>query len=316
MSLPLSQSEAEPRCRAAIRIDPQRYNAHKNLGLSLEGLGRYAEAAQAFVEAVRAEASDPRALKHLEEAERGRLGEELRGARSFVQQVLVALIQASQEEAAAKGVSVPRASECAEQASVEPVRIRLAHDVDHEDIADEDQCATLVDGTLERFGRLDILVNNAGWTTRVDHADHEAMTNEILFKTIEVNVYGTWWMSKKAVPHLKQTEGCIVNVTSIAGLRPLGSSLAYGMAKAALNSLTEDMAKFQAPVRVNAVAPGLVATPWTADWEDLHAGIAAVVPSGRSATSEDCAQAVLTCVTNTYMNGSILKVDGGTTLVL
>ena len=184
------------------------------------------------------------------------------------------------------------------------------------DIADEDQCATLVDGTLERFGRLDILVNNAGWTTRVDHADHEAMTNEILFKTIEVNVYGTWWMSKKAVPHLKQTEGCIVNVTSIAGLRALGSSLAYGMAKAALNSLTEDMAKFQAPVRVNAVAPGLVATPWTADWEDLHAGIAAVVPSGRSATSEDCAQAVLTCVTNTYMNGSILKVDGGTTLVL
>ncbi len=159
-------------------------------------------------------------------------------------------------------------------------------------------------------------MNNAGWTTRLDHADLSLMTNDVLFKTIEVNVYGTWWMSKAAMPHLKQSTGTIVNVTSIAGLRPLGSSLAYGMAKAALNSLTEDMAKFQKPVRVNAVAPGLVATPWTSDWDDLHAGIAAMVPCGRSATPEDCAQAVMTCITNTYMNGTILKVDGGTTLAL
>ena len=184
------------------------------------------------------------------------------------------------------------------------------------DISDQAQCEALVAGTVERFGKLDILVNNAGWTTRLDHADLSLMTNEVLFKTIEVNVYGTWWMSKAAMPHLKETVGTIVNVTSIAGLRPLGSSLAYGMAKAALNSLTEDMAKFQKPVRVNAVAPGLVATPWTSDWDDLHAGIAAMVPCGRSATPEDCAQAVMTCITNTYMNGTILKVDGGTTLAL
>jgi len=91
------------------------------------------------------------------------------------------------------------------------------------DISDETQCQALVEGTIERFGRLDILVNNAGWTTRVDHADHAALTNEILFKTIEVNVYGTWWMCKAAMPHLKKTAGCIVNVTSIAGLRPMGS---------------------------------------------------------------------------------------------
>lgn len=184
------------------------------------------------------------------------------------------------------------------------------------DISKEDDCTALVAGAVERFGQLDVLVNNAGWTTRVDHADHEAMTNEILFKTIEVNVYGTWWMSKAAMPHLKDTVGCIVNVTSIAGLRPVGSSLAYGMAKAALNSLTEDMAKYHGPVRVNAVAPGLVATPWTADWDDLHGAIAAGVPCRRSATAEDCAQAVMTCVTNTYMSGTILKVDGGTTLVI
>jgi ketoreductase RED2 len=184
------------------------------------------------------------------------------------------------------------------------------------DISDEQQCKALVAQTLERFGRLDVLVNNAGWTTRVNHADHEALTNDILFKTIEVNVYGTWWMSRAALPALKETEGCIVNVTSIAGIRPIGSSTAYGMAKAALNSLTEDMAKFSSPVRVNAVAPGLVTTPWTDDWDDLHAGIAASAPARRSATPQDCAQAIMACVTNTYMSGSIVKVDGGTTLVM
>lgn len=184
------------------------------------------------------------------------------------------------------------------------------------DISDESQCKALVAAASDGLGRLDVLVNNAGWTTRIDHTDHEALTNEILFKTIEINVYGTWWMSKAAVPALKETAGAIVNVTSIAGLRPVGSSIAYGMAKAALNNLTEDMAKFCAPVRVNAIAPGLVATPWTADWHDMHAGLAALVPAKRSATPEDCAQAIMACVTNTYMTGTILKVDGGTTLVL
>jgi ketoreductase RED2 len=184
------------------------------------------------------------------------------------------------------------------------------------DISDEAQCKSIIAQTLDRFGRLDILVNNAGWTTRVDHADHEALTNAILFKTIEVNIYGTWWMSRAALPALKESTGCIVNVTSIAGIRPIGSSTAYGMAKAALNSLTEDMAKFSAPVRVNAVAPGLVKTPWTQDWDDLHSGIAATIPARRSATPQDCAQAIMACITNTYMTGSIIKVDGGATLIL
>ncbi len=185
------------------------------------------------------------------------------------------------------------------------------------DIADEAQDRALVDATIKRFGRLDILVNNAGWTTRVDHTDLDALTDEILFKTTEVNVYGTWWMTRSAMPRLKESPvGNVVTLTSIAGIRPIGSSTAYGMAKAALNMLTIDLAKNCAPVRVNAVAPGLVATPWTEDWSDLHAGVAALVPAGRSATPDDCARAVMACVTNSYITGEIVKVDGGTTLVL
>jgi ketoreductase RED2 len=184
------------------------------------------------------------------------------------------------------------------------------------DISDQEQGHALVERTIERFGGLDLLVNNAGWTTVVPHHDLEALTDEILLRTFEVNVFGTWWLTKAAMPHLRQGTGPnVVMVTSVAGLRPVGSSVAYAMTKAALNHLTKLLAKSCAPVRVNAIAPGLVATPWTADWDAQHAAVAATAPMGRSATPEDCAEAVLALVRNPYLTGQILAVDGGTSLV-
>jgi ketoreductase RED2 len=180
------------------------------------------------------------------------------------------------------------------------------------DISDEEQDRALVAATIERYGRLDMLVNNAGWTTRVPHHDLDALTNEILRRTIETNVYGTWWLTRAAMPHLRESpDGAVVNITSVAGVRPSGSSVAYAMSKAALNHLTKDLAKYCGPVRVNAVAPGLVRTPWTKDWDDMHSAMAEVTPLGRSAEPEDVARAVMACLTNTYMTGSIILVDGG-----
>ncbi|MGA0995449.1 MAG: SDR family NAD(P)-dependent oxidoreductase, partial [Ilumatobacteraceae bacterium] len=136
------------------------------------------------------------------------------------------------------------------------------------DISDREQARSLVDQTVERFGRLDLLVNNAGWTTVVPHDDLDALTDEIFEKTFSVNVFGTWWLTKHAMSHLRKSpDGHVVNITSIAGVRPVGSSVAYSMSKAALNQMTQLLAKSCGPVRVNAVAPGLVATPWTSDWE-------------------------------------------------
>jgi ketoreductase RED2 len=88
------------------------------------------------------------------------------------------------------------------------------------------------------------------------------------------------------------------------------------MTKAALNHLTKLLAKSCGPVRVNAVAPGLVATPWTADWDVQHAAVGAVAPLHRSATPADCAEAVVSLLRNPYVTGHILVVDGGTSLVL
>lgn len=185
------------------------------------------------------------------------------------------------------------------------------------DISDQAQGQALLDATIERFGRLDILVNNAGWTTVVPHHDLDGLTDEIFRKTFEVNVFGTWWLTKAAIPLLRHSDDAnIVTITSIAGVRPVGSSIAYSMTKAALNQMTQLLAKSYGPIRVNAVAPGLVATPWTADWGTQHAAVAAIAPLERSATPDDCAEAVLALIRNRYATGQVFVVDGGLTLAM
>ena len=184
------------------------------------------------------------------------------------------------------------------------------------DISDKAQCQKLIDATIAKYSQLDILVNNAGWTTLVPHHDLEALTDDIFEKTFKVNVFGTWYLTKMAMPYLHKAEdGNVVNITSVAGVRPVGSSVAYSMTKAALNQMTHLLAKSQGPVRVNAVAPGLVETPWTKDWATQHAGIAAINPIKRSATPDDCAEAVLALLRNKYVSGHVLVVDGGLTQV-
>ncbi|WP_296448213.1 SDR family NAD(P)-dependent oxidoreductase [Rhodoferax sp. UBA5149] len=185
------------------------------------------------------------------------------------------------------------------------------------DISDKASGERLLAATLQRFGKLDILVNNAGWTTVVPHHDLEALTDDIFTRTFDVNVIGTWILTKAAMPYLKQSDdGNVVNITSVAGVRPVGSSIAYSMTKAALNHMTLLLAKSCGPVRVNAVAPGLVETPWTKDWQAQHDGVKAMAPLKRSATPDDCVQATLGLLRTRYATGQIFVVDGGLTLVL
>jgi len=184
------------------------------------------------------------------------------------------------------------------------------------DISDQQQGKALIDATVDAFGGLDILINNAGWTTVVPHHELDDLTDEIFDRTFQVNVYGTWWLTKAAIPHLRESDDpCVVTVTSIAGVRPVGSSMAYSMSKAALNQMTRLLAKSYGPIRFNALAPGLVATPWTETWDAQHARVAELAPLGRSATPEDCAEATLGLVRARYATGQIFVVDGGMTIV-
>ena len=184
------------------------------------------------------------------------------------------------------------------------------------DISDTDHRERLVATALDTYGRIDILINNAGWTRVVEHSDLDALTDEILRKTFEVNLFGTWSLTKAVIPHLQESpDGNVVTITSVAGIRPVGSSIAYAMSKAALNHMTGLLAKSVNSVRVNAVAPGLIETPWTSGWEELHQTVASRAPAGRSGRPEEIAGAVGSLVTNPYITGAILVVDGGATLV-
>jgi ketoreductase RED2 len=181
------------------------------------------------------------------------------------------------------------------------------------DVSDENAAQALVDTTVERHGRLDILINNAGTTAVIPHPDLTAATPDVWRRIFGVNVIGTWQVTVAAVEHLKKTgDGTIVNVSSLAGHRAVGSSIPYAASKAALSHVTVLLANVLGPeIRVNAVAPGLVDTPWTADWDDVRAFVKAQAPLGRSGTAHDIADVILSLVTARYVTGEVVQVDGG-----
>lgn len=181
------------------------------------------------------------------------------------------------------------------------------------DIADEHQARAMVETVVERHGRLDALVNNAGTTRVVAHSNLDAATPEIWRQIFDVNVIGTWQTTVAAVPHLRASgRGQVLNVSSMAGGRPSGSSIPYACSKAAVNHMTRLLANTLGPeIRVNAVAPGLVDTPWTESWDKVRSFVHANAPLQRSATPEDVAQAAHGLMVSTYVTGEVLVVDGG-----
>jgi 3-oxoacyl-[acyl-carrier protein] reductase len=186
------------------------------------------------------------------------------------------------------------------------------------DVAKEFQVKAMVELAAKHFGRIDVLVNNAGTTRFIPFPDLDAVTDEVWQHILGVNLMGPWYASRAAAPYLKASRGCIVNVASIAGLRGVGSSLPYGVSKAALTQLTRALAVALAPeVRVNAVNPGQVATRWFRQpfGEEaaaaLEEGIAKRTPLRAVATPEQVAQAVMGLVRSDIVTGQHLVVDGG-----
>jgi ketoreductase RED2 len=180
------------------------------------------------------------------------------------------------------------------------------------DITDGGVPERLVAAALDRWGRLDTLVNNAGTTALIPHHDLEAASVDVWRRIFEVNVFGTWAMSVAAMSALREAHGSIVNVASVAGVRPTGSSIPYAASKAALNHMTVLLAKVVGPeVRVNAVAPGLVDTPWTEDWDVVREVVRQVAPLKRSGQPEDVAEVVLALAQAAYVTGQVVVIDGG-----
>ena len=188
------------------------------------------------------------------------------------------------------------------------------------DVSKEEDCKKTVDHVIDKYGKIDILFNNAG-VLYTSHT-HEIAT-EIWDKTFDINVKGTFFMSKYAIPHmLEKGYGVIINNSSILGLKAVPGLAAYNATKGAVTQLTRSMAlEYSARgIRVNAICPGTIETPMVdgllnqmPDRDAAEELFKSFHPIGRLGKADEIAHAVLfLCDDNVqFMTGSMLSVDGG-----
>ena len=190
-------------------------------------------------------------------------------------------------------------------------------------VALDADCRRLAVETDARFGRTDVLVNNAGTTKFVALKDLDGLEAEDFHRIYDVNVIGAYQMVRAFAPLMRRNPGAgVVNISSVASMLGMGSSIAYMASKGALNAMTFGLARALGPeIRVNAIAPGLVETPWLKNGmgaERYEAGVKAY--KARSAldavlSPEDIAAAAWWLgVGATKTTGEVLLLDAGARL--
>jgi 3-oxoacyl-[acyl-carrier protein] reductase len=210
----------------------------------------------------------------------------------------------------------PRGPDQVERLKVQGYRIIAAPG----NVAVPGQAERMVTSAIDGLGRLDFLVNNAGTPatpTPIPFADLDALTEDFWSRILTTNLIGPFRCTHAAVAALKLARGAICNTASIAGVMGSGSSIPYAASKAGLINLTRALARSLAPeIRVNAVAPGHVDSPWQKDWpEDRKRATVERTPLKRACTPEDIAETIFfLCAGGAMITGQTVIVDGGLTL--
>jgi NAD(P)-dependent dehydrogenase (short-subunit alcohol dehydrogenase family) len=192
------------------------------------------------------------------------------------------------------------------------------------DVASDDDCRKIA-AAAEPFGRIDALFNNAGTTKFANHADLDAVSAQDFLDLYAVNVVGPYQMVRacRALLEAAPQPGAVVNTASIAGVVGIGSSVPYAASKGALNTMTLSLARALAPrIRVNAVCPGFIDTPWfgkglpEAAVARVRANAVAGTPLKVASTPDDIAAATvfLASRASRHVTGETLLVDGGSHL--
>jgi 3-oxoacyl-[acyl-carrier protein] reductase len=188
------------------------------------------------------------------------------------------------------------------------------------DVARPGQAERMVASAIDGLGRLDFLVNNAGTPatpTPIPFSDLDALTEDFWSTILTTNLIGPFRCAHAAVPALRAAQGAICNTASIAGVMGSGSSIPYATSKAGLINLTRSLARTLAPeIRVNAVAPGFVDSPWNKDWPaDRKQTSIERTPLNRACKPEDIAETMFfLCAGAAMITGQTVIVDGGLTL--
>jgi len=180
------------------------------------------------------------------------------------------------------------------------------------DLLDLHALPQLVHKVVKHFGQLDVLVNNASSFYATPLADiNESQWHDLLGTNLKAPLF----LAQAAAAELRRRHGCIVNITDIHAERPMHGHLLYSVAKSGLVALTRGLAQEMAPhVRVNAVAPGVIVWPESADWmdEEQRRKIVAHTLLKREGDPDDIAKTVAFLIQDApYITGQIIAVDGG-----
>ena len=174
---------------------------------------------------------------------------------------------------------------------------------------------TAYDKVVAAFNRIDILVNNAAWNIGIPFKDLDALTAEIWDQVLEINLRGPYLLARAFAPELcRHKTGRIINIASVAGIAPGGSSIAYASSKAALIHLTRCLAVALAPdVTVNCIAPGLVEGTRMAERvpEETKRRARGQAVLGRTGSAQDIAEQVVAFCRAESVTGQMLSIDGG-----
>ena len=193
------------------------------------------------------------------------------------------------------------------------------------DVSNDLDCKATINKAIEKWNRIDALINNAGTTKFVwDHSDLNSLDAADFQHIYAVNVVGPFQMVKASKEHLlKSANPCVVNVSSIGGIKGIGSSLAYASSKGALNSMTLSMARNLGPIRVNAVCPGFIEGEWLKKgmghemYEAVKLRVQTTTPLKKTCTPESVAEVIVNLIeTSELMTGQLVTVDGGASLNL
>jgi NAD(P)-dependent dehydrogenase (short-subunit alcohol dehydrogenase family) len=197
------------------------------------------------------------------------------------------------------------------------------------DVSRDEDCRKIA-AAAAPWGRLDVLINNAGTTKHVPHGDMDGLSSEDFQRLFGVNTIGPFQMVRAARSLLEAgakasgRASSVVNVSSVAGISGVGSSVAYAASKGALNTITLSLARALAPlIRVNTVCPGYIDTPWFTKGRGVEGAakvrdaVVAKVPLKRASTAEDVAGVVcfLALPQSGNMTGEIVRIDAGAHLI-
>ncbi len=216
-------------------------------------------------------------------------------------------------------VNCSRSREAGEQVVAELQALGAGAVLCPADVADEGQVRGMAEAVETAFGRLDALVNNAGTTIATPPADLEGLDMADWDRVFAVNVRGLFQVTRACLPLLRRSPtAAVVNLASIAGLRPGAQPLPYSASKAAVAALTRTLAGALGPeVRVNAVAPGWMVGEWmeTAlgdSYDRLMERRARLTPLRRCVTPDDVAHSICALLTgHPFVTGEVVVVDGG-----